>query len=117
MLNLIREHQKSERDPDGLSPEQIQLIEHIFGAGLNASDYLINDLEPRLYKEGIPRMWDVLVKTNLNNRMQISAIGHIIKKDDPAAGVAAFNYQDAITKQFSRYGFATLKAYALLRDK
>lgn len=56
MLNLIREHQKSERDPDGLSPEQIQLIEHIFGAGLNASDYLINDLEPRLYKEGIPRM-------------------------------------------------------------
>jgi|LakMenEpi03Aug12_release.lakeMendotaPanAssembly.Ray.scaffolds.fasta_scaffold497535_1 hypothetical protein len=53
MLNLIRDHQKSERDPNDLSPEQIQLIEHIFGAGLNASDYLLNDLEPRLYKEGI----------------------------------------------------------------
>ena len=52
MLNLIREHQKSERDPNDLSPEQIQLIEHIFGAGLNASDYLLNHLEPRLYKEG-----------------------------------------------------------------
>ncbi|XP_046632725.1 peroxidase-like isoform X2 [Daphnia pulicaria] len=94
MLTLIREHQKSERDPNDLSPEQIQLIEHIFGAGLNASDYLINDLEPRLYKEG-----------------------HIIKKDDPAAGVAAFNYQDSITKEYARYGFATIKAYALLREK
>jgi hypothetical protein len=56
MLTLIREHQKSERDPNDLSPEQIQLIEHIFGAGLNASDYLINDLEPRLYKEGSIRI-------------------------------------------------------------
>jgi hypothetical protein len=52
MLNLIREHQKSERDPNDLSPDQILLIERIFGAGLNASDYLLNDLEPRLYKEG-----------------------------------------------------------------
>jgi hypothetical protein len=43
--------------------------------------------------------------------------GHIIKKDDPAAGVAAFNYQDSITKEFARYGFATIKAYALLREK
>ena len=45
MLNLIREqhHQQPQNDRDHheLSPEQIQLIEQIFVAGLNASDYLL----------------------------------------------------------------------------
>ena len=43
--------------------------------------------------------------------------GHIISRDDPAAGVAAFNYQQSATKDFARYGYATLKAYRLLREK
>jgi hypothetical protein len=49
--------------------------------------------------------------------VELYKTGHIIKKDDPAAGVAAFNYQDSITKEYARYGFATIKAYALLREK
>lgn len=53
MLNLIPDHH---RPIDGgqveLSAEQNELIHHIFSAGLNASDYLLNVLEPRLYREG-----------------------------------------------------------------
>lgn len=53
MLNLIHQQQHGGREHHDLSPEQVQLIEQIFLAGLNASDYLLNVLEPRLYKEGI----------------------------------------------------------------
>lgn len=56
-------------------------------------------------------------KVTVNDLLFLFLIGHIISRDDPAAGVAAFNYQQSMTKDFTRYGFATLKAYALLRDK
>lgn len=56
MLNLIHEQQQQQqwdgREHHDLSPEQIHVIEQIFLAGLNASDHLLNVLEPRLYKEG-----------------------------------------------------------------
>lgn len=52
MLNLIPDMHRPSDGQIELSPEQNQLIEHIFLAGLNASDYLLNVLEPRLYREG-----------------------------------------------------------------
>lgn len=113
MVNVIRD-QEPQNDHHELSPEQIQLIEQIFVAGLNESDYLLNVLEPRLYKEGVLSPQGFPIRSKFHH----SAIsGHTIKKGDPAAGVAAFNYQQSTTKEFARYGFATLKAYALLREK
>lgn len=41
-------------DPE-LSSDQVQLLDGIIGAGFNASDYLLNVLEPRLYQEGMIR--------------------------------------------------------------
>lgn len=123
MLNLIREqqHQDDRDQHHELSPEQIQLIEQIFLAGLNASDYLLNVVEPRLYKEGtlqspLLRIFSY-IRVLLNSFIYTRISGHIIKKGEAAAGVAAFNYQQDTTKEFARYGFATLKAYALLREK
>lgn len=40
-----------EYDPE-LSPDQVQLLGGIIKIGFNASDYLLNVLEPRLYHEG-----------------------------------------------------------------
>lgn len=40
-----------EYDPE-LSPDQLKLLGGIVSAGFNASDYLFDVLEPRLYKEG-----------------------------------------------------------------
>jgi len=73
---------------------EFEQFRQIVGEGLNASDYIINVLEPQLYYQG-----------------------QVIQRGDASAGVAAFNYQQATTKDMARYGYATLKAFALYQEK
>ena len=43
--------------------------------------------------------------------------GHVVKKGDPASAVAAFNYQQAATKDLARFGYATLRAFTRLQQR
>lgn len=85
--NIVRRHLFSNLNDQ----EQFR---QIVDEGLNTSDYIINVLEPQLYYAG-----------------------QIIKRGEASAGVAAFNYQQAATKDLARYGYATLKAFSLYQDK
>jgi hypothetical protein len=41
----------------------------------------------------------------------------VVGREDPSSGVAAFNFQQSTTKDLSRYGYASLKAFSRLQEE
>ena len=46
-----------------------------------------------------------------------SFLGQVIGRNDPAAGVAYFNFQQSPTKQLARYGYASISALTRLQEE